>query len=1016
MKSTAPWSVKGIERDARETAKEAARKQGLTVGEWLNKTIYSAGDGSFDGDVDSLSLKDIAFALSHLSERLASAEARVADAEDKRDEILGSLSAAQGKIAERLQRLEASGPSKTDQNGGGTSSSASATQIAAIQRLEQALGHVAQQFNLAQKNSSDRLEKNEQALIKLAQKIAADDVQRANASPSGPPSEFIENTEKKLRVLGDEIKRGGGEIRALEGTLEKLSSHIEAAERRSAVAVEKMAESVTALKSEIAALQGTNTGFGTGNNHSEITAEIASLSEKTDQQINALHEAVQDLAERLGDLGNAASPDSHSQALSQPTDAASRGIGSSALDQLKNSGNPAPTAGTPSPLPSNIPSSLSTATQNEHDELLADVQAVFGMSETDDPEASKPSEENGQRVTEDKTNNQLTVSEKQSEMGSAESASVDDIDDIMAELDALGFGAEGQSPSEPEGFDHADATQATSPLHHSGSDLENNDDDQPLANGLTSAHDIDPLTDNIFEKASQPLTSDEASSSNRDLNIDAPNGNGSDFGNGSDVDDNHPYDDHNEIPGYRRAGEGALAETESATASAPASSGGPGSAHSAKETYASPNELPPPAPKQRRRLTPRQRAILQEKIRRKRAAALQATEVNSSESEKPVETIETTPDPVPTAKSAFSPASLLNKGRSLISGNKSTRGEDTSESDEFTNTNEDKYDGSALGTEETSLATSFESKNDSITDTFGDPFHNHNQAPEEFAEDTDDEDNPSPPGFPGLGFIANRPVTVALGGAILLTTTALGFSMRDYLFASDNPSAKIASTAASGIDANAKGTASGEDTPNAYASDTITREPRPLFLEAMTKFSAASTPEEETEALETLRQAASLGHPPAQLQLGEYYKIGQFVQEDAAQARSWYKQAADGGNILAMHRVGVMAARGEGGPLDLEISIRWFERAANFGLVDSQYNLGATFHPTDDGSGTEYQDRAKAYYWYSIAGLQGDQQAIDLASGIADGLDPAQKQELDEQIASWTAAPSDPTANEQVGT
>ena len=39
MKPGVPWSVKGIEPQARETAKDAAHKAGLTLGQWLNQTI-----------------------------------------------------------------------------------------------------------------------------------------------------------------------------------------------------------------------------------------------------------------------------------------------------------------------------------------------------------------------------------------------------------------------------------------------------------------------------------------------------------------------------------------------------------------------------------------------------------------------------------------------------------------------------------------------------------------------------------------------------------------------------------------------------------------------------------------------------------------------------------------------------------------------------------------------------------------------------------------------------------------
>jgi localization factor PodJL len=43
MKPGAPWSIKGIEAEAREAAKEKAREAGMTLGQWLNQTIADAG-------------------------------------------------------------------------------------------------------------------------------------------------------------------------------------------------------------------------------------------------------------------------------------------------------------------------------------------------------------------------------------------------------------------------------------------------------------------------------------------------------------------------------------------------------------------------------------------------------------------------------------------------------------------------------------------------------------------------------------------------------------------------------------------------------------------------------------------------------------------------------------------------------------------------------------------------------------------------------------------------------------
>src|SRR5262249_54242082 len=40
--SLAPWHVKGIPPGARETAREAARRSGVSVGQWLNSVIGQA--------------------------------------------------------------------------------------------------------------------------------------------------------------------------------------------------------------------------------------------------------------------------------------------------------------------------------------------------------------------------------------------------------------------------------------------------------------------------------------------------------------------------------------------------------------------------------------------------------------------------------------------------------------------------------------------------------------------------------------------------------------------------------------------------------------------------------------------------------------------------------------------------------------------------------------------------------------------------------------------------------------
>ncbi len=46
MKPGIPWSVKGIEPEVREVAKHAARRSGMTLGEWLNSVILDQAEDS----------------------------------------------------------------------------------------------------------------------------------------------------------------------------------------------------------------------------------------------------------------------------------------------------------------------------------------------------------------------------------------------------------------------------------------------------------------------------------------------------------------------------------------------------------------------------------------------------------------------------------------------------------------------------------------------------------------------------------------------------------------------------------------------------------------------------------------------------------------------------------------------------------------------------------------------------------------------------------------------------------
>ena len=72
MNRALAWSVKGVGFDAREAAKEAARRSGLSLGEWLNEVIaeQAAEIGVEPGEVDAATrLEAVAAKLARLNER-----------------------------------------------------------------------------------------------------------------------------------------------------------------------------------------------------------------------------------------------------------------------------------------------------------------------------------------------------------------------------------------------------------------------------------------------------------------------------------------------------------------------------------------------------------------------------------------------------------------------------------------------------------------------------------------------------------------------------------------------------------------------------------------------------------------------------------------------------------------------------------------------------------------------------------------------------------------------------------
>lgn len=157
-------------------------------------------------------------------------------------------------------------------------------------------------------------------------------------------------------------------------------------------------------------------------------------------------------------------------------------------------------------------------------------------------------------------------------------------------------------------------------------------------------------------------------------------------------------------------------------------------------------------------------------------------------------------------------------------------------------------------------------------------------------------------------------------------------------------------------------------------------------------------------------KAATRGLAPAQYRLGSAYEKGVGEMRDPAQAVMWYARAADAGNIRAMHNLAVMSAEGAIGKPDYVKAATLFGKAATLGVRDSQFNLAILYAR---GLGIE-QNLAQSYTWFAIAAGQGDDDAAKKRDEVAARLDAKTLEAAKAAAENFHPAPYVKTANDVV--
>ena len=161
-----------------------------------------------------------------------------------------------------------------------------------------------------------------------------------------------------------------------------------------------------------------------------------------------------------------------------------------------------------------------------------------------------------------------------------------------------------------------------------------------------------------------------------------------------------------------------------------------------------------------------------------------------------------------------------------------------------------------------------------------------------------------------------------------------------------------------------------------------------------------------SDAAALMRRAAEQGVPEAMRRFGLMQARGEGVSADPAAGRALVVAAAEAGNIQAMHDAGGLFVNAEDAPGAEEEAARWFQQGALHGVRDSQFNMALLFQ---EGFGVA-QSLADAYAWFLIAGDAGDADAVQRASDLRGQLSAEQRAAAEQAARDFQPRSVDPRA------
>ena len=143
--------------------------------------------------------------------------------------------------------------------------------------------------------------------------------------------------------------------------------------------------------------------------------------------------------------------------------------------------------------------------------------------------------------------------------------------------------------------------------------------------------------------------------------------------------------------------------------------------------------------------------------------------------------------------------------------------------------------------------------------------------------------------------------------------------------------------------------------------------PAPMKDKAKVKFTPVADVLPESIGSTALRAAANKGDPGAAFEIGIRYAEGRGVAQDYTTAAKWYERAAQGGIVPATFRLGTLYEKGLGLKKDIDTARRYYLDAAEKGSAKAMHNL-AVLDADGGGAGPNYKSASQ---WFRKAAERG---------------------------------------------